>query len=160
MTQRRRKRRKPSHGRTLREILEENAAAFLTERAIVALEDAKEELELEEAILDHAARRIQSVDVGAEEDARYARAWEWRIAEVIASSDRRKLVHGFLSRIPLYLLATPREVANAVWTDLLHSEVAAIVDDVLHECDADGEPRYIEGPDERFRPNPHFTEPG
>ena len=152
-----RKRRHHQPDRVVRARLESLAARVLELRALSAI-DRGEDVELD-SIVGYAAERLEG-NVDHDQDAKYARVWDWRIGELLCEcEDLTALVHDFLNRLPIYLVGTPTEVAAAVWTEVLHSEVRNVVDSVIHQVDACGQRRYIELPDGRFAANPDFLPP-
>lgn len=159
-----RKPRKPyrphGRGRTLREVLEIQAAEYLADEALSVLEGA-ENVGAEagvDAVVAHAAEHLTHEDEH-KDDAEYARVWEIRIAELVYDiDDLQAHVHRFLDRNPIYVLATPSELERAVWADLLHTEVSKVVDRVIHQTDANGQQRYLEDNGLISR-NPNFVEP-
>lgn len=156
-----RKPRKRNLGPTQRQVLESLAARLLVERALRTLK--QEHVAYDDAsLVTLAATRM----VGASKDAilsddEYSAIWARRIAELIVGySDLPRLVHSFVDRLPLYLTAAPSELAQAFWMDTLNTQVSDVVEDVLHELDVNGEPRFLALEDDHFMPNPAFVEPG
>ena len=157
----RKPRRPPKRGPTQRYVLEDLAAKLLADRALRTLKRQGEACDDASLVTLAATRMVGDGKDAVMTDEEYTAIWSRRIAELITGcGDLHKLVHVFLNRLPIYLTGTPSEVAQAVWTDILHAQVSQIVEDVLYERDAHGEPRFLELEDEHFIPNPDFIEPG
>jgi hypothetical protein len=106
-----------------------------------------------------ARARILGEEPGKQASKDYARKWRRRVAlHIGACDDLRGLVHGFLDRVPVYLLGSPNEVADAIWTEIMHVGVSALVDSLVSETDVNGETRFVVDGDDYY-PNPDFVEP-
>ena len=155
---RRKPRKPPKQGPVTRYVLEDLAAQLLTRRAQRALEKTAEAPQPDLVVL--AAAHLLSDGEAVDDDVDYGAVWDRQVATAITGCDTRRLVHGFLNRLPIYLTGTPSEVAQAVWMKTLHIEVLDVVEQVLGELDVNGQPRFVETEPDQFVPNPDFVEPG
>lgn len=152
-----RKPRRRSPDTTLRAQLEALTAALLERQVERTLASTSG---LDDDVATFARARILGEEPDEQAAKDYARKWRRRVAlHVGACDDLRAFVHGWLDTNPIYLLGSPSEVADAIWTDLMHVGVSALVDALTTEADANGETRFlVDGED--YWPNPDFVEPG